>query len=260
MRVIHVAGYSGSGKTTLITQLIPLLREKGPVAVIKHMHHHVLSLPEGKDTTRFTHAGADSVCAIDTSFLHITESNLDLGALLARLCGSGIETCIIEGYKSLPLPKVAIGSIEAARIILRDPEPADVISCESRFPVFLTPGKLVEDLLGTNQASMQEMITLVHMPLPWLAGYGDTEYDAAASRWENEKEEMAGLIAPGIPGNVRIAMHLHQGRFFGGDDMVYIAVLSTSPGDMISAIEHIHRGQQEIQAVLHHQRLETGRP
>ena len=260
MRVIHVAGYSGSGKTTFITRLIPLLREKGTVAVIKHMHNHTIPIPEEKDTTRFTRAGADYVCGIGTDLVHITEKDLDLGGLLARLCGAGIETCVIEGYKSLPFPKVAIGSLKVERIILRDPEPGDVISCESRFPVFMTPGKLVENLLKANPLSMREMITLMPMPLPWLTSYSETEYDAVVSRWEEEKETMAGIITAGNPGKVPVTMHLHQGRLFGGEDMVYIAFLSTNPDDAISAIEHIHRGQQEIQAVFHDQKREMGRP
>ena len=58
--VIAFAGYSGSGKTTLIEALIPCLRRRGlRVAVIKHGAHHFDMDRPGKDSWRFSQAGAE---------------------------------------------------------------------------------------------------------------------------------------------------------------------------------------------------------
>ena len=59
MSVLGFAGYSGSGKTTLIERLVPLLEEKGiRTAVIKHDAHGLRFDTEGKDSQRFSAAGA----------------------------------------------------------------------------------------------------------------------------------------------------------------------------------------------------------
>ena len=57
---IAFAAYSGTGKTTLIEKLIHTLKQKGlRLAVIKHDGHKFDIDHEGKDSWRFTHAGAD---------------------------------------------------------------------------------------------------------------------------------------------------------------------------------------------------------
>ena len=60
--VIGIEGFSGSGKTTLTEKLIPYFKSKGyMIAVIKHDAHGFDMDREGKDTFRFTAAGADLV-------------------------------------------------------------------------------------------------------------------------------------------------------------------------------------------------------
>ena len=57
---VGFAGYSGSGKTTLIEQLVRSLKARGlRVAVIKHDVHDFEMDREGKDSWRFSQAGAD---------------------------------------------------------------------------------------------------------------------------------------------------------------------------------------------------------
>ena len=56
---IAIAAYSGTGKTTLIERLLPALRSRGlRVAVVKHDGHRFDIDREGKDSWRFTQAGA----------------------------------------------------------------------------------------------------------------------------------------------------------------------------------------------------------
>ena len=58
--IMALAGYSGSGKTTLLEKLIREIKSRGVrLAIIKHDGHQFEIDHEGKDSWRFTHAGAD---------------------------------------------------------------------------------------------------------------------------------------------------------------------------------------------------------
>jgi len=60
--ILGFCAYSGTGKTTLLSQLIPILRNRGiQVGVIKHAHHNFEMDREGKDSFRFRQAGATEV-------------------------------------------------------------------------------------------------------------------------------------------------------------------------------------------------------
>ena len=60
MKIIQVAGHANSGKTTFISTLIPVLKLRGRVGVIKHLGDHDYHLDEGKDTTMFFENGVTS--------------------------------------------------------------------------------------------------------------------------------------------------------------------------------------------------------
>ena len=114
MQVIGIVGYKNSGKTTLITRLIPALRELGlTVSTIKHVHHAIDLDQPGKDTYLHREAGAVDVMMVSGkrwALLHERRDDADqppdLGDLLRRL--SPVDLVLIEGFKSLPIPKVEI--------------------------------------------------------------------------------------------------------------------------------------------------------
>ncbi len=59
MKLISIVGHSGSGKTTLIEKLLRELTRRGlRLATIKHAHHTVQLDTPGKDSWRYTQAGA----------------------------------------------------------------------------------------------------------------------------------------------------------------------------------------------------------
>ena len=61
-KIIAVSGVKKSGKTTLLEKLIPALAARGvSSAVVKHDAHRFEIDREGKDSWRFTQAGADVV-------------------------------------------------------------------------------------------------------------------------------------------------------------------------------------------------------
>ncbi len=104
--VLGFAGYSGSGKTTLIEALIPILKGKGfKVAVIKHDAHQIEIDHEGKDTYRFSKAGADEVMisSKDRSF-YIRERERTLDEMIKD--AGDMDIILVEGYKNADILKI----------------------------------------------------------------------------------------------------------------------------------------------------------
>lgn len=106
--IIGFAGFSGSGKTTLIEKLIPLLRERGlRLALIKHHSHDFEIDREGKDSYRFSHAGAEQVILASKYKTALVEQRG------AELCDAlryvyDVDLVIVEGYKDAAIPQIGI--------------------------------------------------------------------------------------------------------------------------------------------------------
>jgi len=122
MRIIQVVGRSNSGKTTFIKNLVPELKKKGTVAVIKHLGDHDFHLEEGKDTTGFFDAGAEISIGIDSHKSVVAIRNNSLETMLDLLANQGIDFVAIEGFKQKPFPKIVIGSLTIENCILQDPD------------------------------------------------------------------------------------------------------------------------------------------
>jgi molybdopterin-guanine dinucleotide biosynthesis protein B len=122
--VITFVGRSGTGKTTFLEKLIPLLKNRGiRLAVIKHdVHKFEIDYP-GKDTYRFTQAGADVVAiSADHQFALVErrEQELSLDQVISRLPKT--DLIITEGYKTSPNPKIEIHRADAYRELFCRPE------------------------------------------------------------------------------------------------------------------------------------------
>ena len=136
MKIIQIAGRSNSGKTTFIKNLIPELRKRGKVAVIKHLGDHTYEIEEGKDTTVFFEAGADISVGIDSqkSVAVIRQNTLD--KVLCMLLDQGMDFTIIEGFKQRNFPKIVIGDLTADNCILRNPGLEEVVASLDLFENF----------------------------------------------------------------------------------------------------------------------------
>jgi molybdopterin-guanine dinucleotide biosynthesis protein MobB len=81
------------------------------VAVLKHSHHQDLEAhEEGKDTWRYRRAGARATALAAPGFLQVTarfSGEPTLAQALAPLSADA-DLILVEGYKSGPLPKVAV--------------------------------------------------------------------------------------------------------------------------------------------------------
>ena len=108
--VLGFSGFSGCGKTTLIEKLIPLLKNKGlKVAVIKHDGHDFDMDKEGKDTCRFTGAGADTVMISSVSkSARLNSYPMSLEEMAADIGNADI--ILVEGYKYADIPRMGVTS------------------------------------------------------------------------------------------------------------------------------------------------------
>lgn len=106
--VLGLSGYSGSGKTTLLERLIPELSRRGiRVATIKHDAHGLSFDGCGKDSWRFSAAGATSSVVIgpeQTAVFHNCVMELEQAAMLI----SGVDLILVEGFKNLAITQLGI--------------------------------------------------------------------------------------------------------------------------------------------------------
>lgn len=111
-KAVAMVGFGNTGKTGLICRLLPWLISRGlRVAVLKHSHKSPPDLgDEGKDTGRYRQAGARAVGLAAPGLFQVTRSypgEPPLEEALAALAGE-VDLVLVEGYKSGPLPKVAV--------------------------------------------------------------------------------------------------------------------------------------------------------
>ena len=99
---------SGTGKTTFIEKLIPLLAARGVrTAVIKSDSHGFSLDTEGKDTARFSAAGAEAVAVSSPDGYFIqqkTKTRQDFQNLIAQLDGNSLDLYITESRSRGVLP------------------------------------------------------------------------------------------------------------------------------------------------------------
>ena len=106
--VYSFVAFSGTGKTTLLEKLVAELKSRGlRVAVIKHDAHEFDIDHEGKDSWRFTRAGADVTLLVSGSKAAIMENRpVPLESLIGRIID--VDIILTEGYKNGSWPRVAI--------------------------------------------------------------------------------------------------------------------------------------------------------
>ncbi|HHT17135.1 MAG TPA: molybdopterin-guanine dinucleotide biosynthesis protein B [Papillibacter sp.] len=106
--IYSIVAYSGTGKTTLIEKLIPALGARGlRVAVIKHDAHEFDIDRKGKDSWRFTKAGAAVTVVVSATKAAIMENRpVPIERLIEQI--TDVDVIITEGYKHGPWPKIAL--------------------------------------------------------------------------------------------------------------------------------------------------------
>ena len=111
MKFISFVGYSGSGKTTLIEKLLRELTQRGlRVATIKHAHHTVQLDTPGKDSWRYSQAGAEVSMLVTADGLQLVATNnigLDPRQLAQRFSGE-VDLVLAEGFSDARGAKIEI--------------------------------------------------------------------------------------------------------------------------------------------------------
>ena len=109
--VISIVGHSGSGKTTLVEKLIRELNRRGVrVATIKHAHHDVELDTPGKDSHRYTAAGAVMSLLLTRDALQLVagaSENREPAQLAARFLGEA-DLVLAEGFAHAPGRKIEV--------------------------------------------------------------------------------------------------------------------------------------------------------
>jgi molybdopterin-guanine dinucleotide biosynthesis protein B len=104
---VAFTGPSGSGKTTLVEKIAKVLIKKREVAIIKHdPKDKAIFDKEGKDSYRFSQIGAEVVVASSTRTTYFSKRNKDLEEIIRMF--DDFDILLVEGLKTLPLPRIAI--------------------------------------------------------------------------------------------------------------------------------------------------------
>jgi molybdopterin-guanine dinucleotide biosynthesis adapter protein len=119
--IVAAVGRSGSGKTVTLEYLISQLTKEGyRVGAIKHVHHKGFTIDtEGKNTWRYTQAGAKIVAAIspdEVAIIKKTPQKLNnLDQIIETISKDGLDLIFIEGYHGLIAKKGDISKIIVAK-------------------------------------------------------------------------------------------------------------------------------------------------
>ena len=145
--VYSVVAFSGTGKTTMLEQLVVELKARGiALAVVKHDAHDFEIDREGKDSWRFSRAGADVVAIASGTKAAIMENRfVPFEEVIGRI--SGVNLIITEGYKTGAYPKIALRREATGNDFAVAPESCVAVMSDTAVEVAV-PAFTLEDISG----------------------------------------------------------------------------------------------------------------
>jgi len=134
--IIGFAANSGTGKTTLISQLIPVLNERGlKVGLIKHSHHDFDIDQPGKDSYRLREAGASPVVLVSKHrraiITELTAGEPTLAEQLYCFPTGSVDLIIVEGFKHENFPKIELFRAELNQPYLLHTDDPSIVAIAS---------------------------------------------------------------------------------------------------------------------------------
>lgn len=109
--IVCIVGKSNSGKTTFVEELIPELKGRGyRVGIIKHSVHGFSIDVEGKDSWRYTQAGANTVILSSLNmfaFLKQVEEEIPLDEIIDSYL-KDVDIVVAEGFKKEDKLKIEV--------------------------------------------------------------------------------------------------------------------------------------------------------
>lgn len=145
--ILGFAAFSGTGKTSLLTQLIPLLKQRGlRLGVIKHSHHDFEIDQPGKDSFKLRSAGASSVMLVSPHRRAvITEFNPPhanrLSEQLAAFPSDNLDLILVEGFRDEAIAKIELHRPSLGKPLLY-PNDSHIIAIASDKLLTDTPANL----------------------------------------------------------------------------------------------------------------------
>jgi len=104
---VAFTGPSGSGKTTLVEKVSKVLIAEQKVAIIKNdPKDKAVFDVEGKDSYKFSKTGAEVVVTSPTRTTYFSQREKTLDDIVAMI--HDFDILLVEGLKTLPLPRIAI--------------------------------------------------------------------------------------------------------------------------------------------------------
>jgi molybdopterin synthase catalytic subunit len=244
-----VAGTSGSGKTTFILDLLAKLSDRGVVASVKHLGHHPFDLVPGKDTTVFYETGIGCSVGIDDEKAVFIRRGGALTDVLRELSDSGVEYAVIEGFKTLPYPKIVLGDAALDNMILRNPTVEQVTSSLPLFEDLFTMEGVVKELrrsCDTRGAgciiTFNGIVRAEEMGKKTQYLEFSGEFDRVVREAVSEMEAMDGVLG--------VRVRHRQGRLAPGEDISFVAVCARHRNEASDALLH---GLVLLKAGLHKQ-------
>ena len=153
--VYSVVAFSGTGKTTMLEQLVREIKSRGiRLAVVKHDAHDFEIDREGKDSWRFSKAGADVVAIASATKSAIMENRyVPFEMIIERL--SDVDLIITEGYKTGSFPKIALRRAETGNDFAVPPESCAAVMSDT--PVELNiPVFALDDISGLAEFLLRD--------------------------------------------------------------------------------------------------------
>ena len=130
--IFSFVAFSGTGKTTLLEKVVAQLKSRGlKVAAIKHDAHEFDIDHEGKDSWRFTQAGAEVTVIISKTKAAVMENRpVKIESIIEKI--TDVDIILTEGYKHGPWPKIAVRRNATGRPF--PVEPDDCLAIVSDIP------------------------------------------------------------------------------------------------------------------------------
>ncbi|RKZ99626.1 MAG: molybdopterin-guanine dinucleotide biosynthesis protein B [Gammaproteobacteria bacterium] len=104
---VAFTGPSGSGKTTLVEKVARIFMQEQKVAIIKNdPKDKAVFDVQGKDSHKFSQTGAEVVVTSPSRTTYFSQREKTLDELVNMI--NDFDILLIEGLKTLPLPRIAI--------------------------------------------------------------------------------------------------------------------------------------------------------
>ena len=160
--ILGFAAYSGTGKTTLIEQLVRSLKAQGlRIAVIKHDGHDFEIDREGKDSWRFTQAGADISIITSTAKTALIEQR-PLSFVQVAAMVRDVDLILVEGYKQEDFTQIGICRQTTGKGFPADIENYAAVVTDAEMEVSGIPGFGFDDIGGLTEFIMKNMDDFTH--------------------------------------------------------------------------------------------------